>query len=155
MSDNPSAAPLVTAVSSMLQVQSHRGPDGRGLHCEAHAVLGHCRLAIIDLSDAGRQPMCDRLGRYWITFNGEIYNHVELRRKLRQTGHDFEGECVPLACAAPVLSVLLKRICSILVLPPRSMSCVRWLGSMEMNALPHASPLSSGCTMQLKKVSQQ
>src|SRR5947199_381135 len=69
--------------------------------------------------------------------------------------YDFEGECVPLACAAPVLSVLLKRICSILVLPPRSMSCVRWLGSMEMNALPHASPLSSGCTMQLKKVSQQ
>ena len=93
VSDNPSAAPLVPVVSSMLQVQRHRGPDGRGLHSGPHAVLGHSRLAIIDLSDAGRQPMCDRLGRYWITFNGEIYNHVELRRELREIGHNFQGKC--------------------------------------------------------------
>ena len=51
-------------------------------------ALGHRRLSIVDLSPAGHQPMCYR-GRYWITYNGEIYNHLELRRELQSNGYDF------------------------------------------------------------------
>ncbi len=52
-------------------------------------AFAHRRLAIIDLSEAGHQPMCDSTQHYWITFNGEIYNYVELREELRQQGHVF------------------------------------------------------------------
>jgi asparagine synthase (glutamine-hydrolysing) len=54
--------------------------------------LGHRRLAIIDVSDRGRQPMSYAGGRYWLTFNGEIYNFIELRETLRQLGHHFVSE---------------------------------------------------------------
>ena len=64
----------------------HRGPDGRGLHILQSAgkdiCLGHTRLAIQDLSPAGHQPMSSKDGRWWVTFNGEIYNHLELRKGL-------------------------------------------------------------------------
>ncbi len=70
----------------ILDTLAHRGPDGRGhrvLQVGERAVfLGHTRLAILDLSPAGHQPMASRDGRWWITFNGEIYNHLELRRSL-------------------------------------------------------------------------
>src|SRR5262249_6638726 len=52
-------------------------------------ALGSCRLAILDLSSAGLQPMPSRTGRAWIAFNGEIYNYVELRNELIQLGHQF------------------------------------------------------------------
>ena len=63
---------------------AHRGPDGEGfwIHHNAFIGFGHRRLSIIDLSDAGKQPMHFADGRYTITFNGEIYNHLELRAEL-------------------------------------------------------------------------
>jgi len=63
---------------------SHRGPDGHGTWADATAqvALGHTRLSIIDLSESGRQPMTSADGRYVIVFNGEVYNHVELRAEL-------------------------------------------------------------------------
>lgn len=71
---------------------THRGPDGSGLWQEGLATLGHRRLSILDLSERGRQPMAGANGRYWITFNGEIYNFVELRRELEGFGHRFTSE---------------------------------------------------------------
>jgi asparagine synthase (glutamine-hydrolysing) len=56
-------------------------------------ALGHRRLSIIDLTEAGHQPMCDENARNWITFNGEIYNYIELRHELKQKGHRFFSEC--------------------------------------------------------------
>lgn len=72
--------------ASAMEALRHRGPDGQG-HvefkvCGRRISLGHTRLAILDTSQAGRQPMQSRDGRWWITFNGEIYNHLELRRGL-------------------------------------------------------------------------
>jgi asparagine synthase (glutamine-hydrolysing) len=74
----------------MVASQRHRGPDGEGLYLDpcGRAGLGHNRLSIIDLSIAGRQPMTDPLGRYWISFNGEIYNYLELRDEL-SAAHEF------------------------------------------------------------------
>lgn len=67
----------------------HRGPDGSAtwLDAEHRVALGHNRLAILDLSPAGNQPMASRSGRYVIIYNGEIYNHPELRRRLEEEGH--------------------------------------------------------------------
>ena len=69
-----------------LESLNHRGPDGSGLE-QVHSpygtvFLGHTRLAVLDLSPAGHQPMQSRDGRWWLTFNGEIYNYLQLRRKL-------------------------------------------------------------------------
>src|SRR3990170_4036236 len=60
----------------------HRGPDDQGDYVDQDVSLGNTRLAIIDLSPKGHQPMIDRTGRFVITFNGEIYNFKELRDKL-------------------------------------------------------------------------
>ena len=79
------------AVRRMITVQRHRGPDSEGFYTTEGASLGHCRLAIIDLSDAGHQPMSDPAERYWITFNGEIYNYLELAEELRPLGYHFRG----------------------------------------------------------------
>ena len=70
-----------------------RGPDGSGLWLSDDGRTGfaHRRLAIIDLSDAGAQPMHSACGRYAITFNGEIYNHRELRAELQAKGHSFRS----------------------------------------------------------------
>ena len=61
---------------------AHRGPDGEGFFTDGHAGLGHRRLAVIDLSPAGHQPMLSGDGRYALTYNGEIYNFQELRTEL-------------------------------------------------------------------------
>jgi len=73
----------------------HRGPDGEGEEIQQSAEwglgLGHTRLSIIDLSPAGKQPMCNEDGTIWITYNGEIYNFRELRVELKRKGHCFRS----------------------------------------------------------------
>lgn len=69
----------------------HRGPDGSGVWHTPDITLGHRRLSILDLSDQGKQPMPSRDQRYWITFNGEIYNFVELRAELEGRGYAFRS----------------------------------------------------------------
>src|SRR6185312_4987595 len=80
---------LVTLVERMTAVIVHRGPDDSGTWAEAGAAiaLGFRRLAIIDLSANGHQPMSSAPGRFTMVFNGEIYNHAALRRTLRAHGH--------------------------------------------------------------------
>src|SRR5918996_3756468 len=74
--------------------QEHRGPDGRGELSEqlgpAHLLFAHQRLSIIDLSPAGAQPMEDPAGRGAVTFNGELYNYLELREELQAAGERFQ-----------------------------------------------------------------
>ncbi len=86
----------------MCDLQRHRGPDGEGYYYSgdtqknlkrpaARIGLGHRRLAIIDLSESGRQPMCNETGTIWISHNGEIYNYNELKRDLVSYGHHFKS----------------------------------------------------------------
>ena len=72
----------------MLEALRHRGPDGEGVHTEAHVTLGHRRLSIIDLA-GGRQPLRSVDGSIWLVCNGEIYNYVEQRKQLEAAGHRF------------------------------------------------------------------
>src|SRR3989338_3795356 len=78
-------------VRRMCSVIAHRGPDGEGFYVDNKVSLGHRRLAIIDLSERGKQPMCNEDGTIWITFNGEIYNFQELRKELEEKGHKFKS----------------------------------------------------------------
>ena len=75
----------------MARVQAHRGPDDQGIWQKDHVGLGHVRLSIIDLSPLGHQPMTNEDDSVWITFNGEIYNFLELREELQQKGHQFRS----------------------------------------------------------------
>ncbi len=70
---------------------AHRGPDDAGVWQDAEACLVHRRLAILDLSPLGHQPMASHCGRWQLVFNGEIYNHAELRRRLEAQGQHFQG----------------------------------------------------------------
>ena len=84
-------------VAVMLAAMAHRGPDGAGIQDCGPAVLGHRRLAVIDTSPRGAQPMslrCSPPGepRAWIVYNGEIYNYVELREELSRAGHRFHSD---------------------------------------------------------------
>ena len=74
-----------------LDLLSHRGPDDRGVFAAPGVLLGHRRLSILDLSPAGHQPMMEPASGAIIVFNGEIYNHVELRAELEGLGHRFVG----------------------------------------------------------------
>ncbi|MBI5713707.1 MAG: asparagine synthase (glutamine-hydrolyzing) [Chloroflexi bacterium] len=78
-------------VQQMTRVIAHRGPDGEELYVSDSVALGHRRLAIIDLSTAGKQPMCNEDGTIWITYNGEIYNFAETRLELETRGHHFRS----------------------------------------------------------------
>jgi len=80
---------LQAALARMTATLTHRGPDSEGLWLEQGMALGHRRLAIVDLSPAGHQPMVSRCGRYVLAFNGEIYNHLTLRREL--PAQDWRG----------------------------------------------------------------
>lgn len=71
----------------------HRGPDDEGYYLSGALGLGFRRLAILDLSPAGHQPMSDQSKRVWVVFNGEIYNFRELRAELEALGHVFRSQC--------------------------------------------------------------
>ncbi|MFH1221346.1 MAG: asparagine synthase (glutamine-hydrolyzing) [Candidatus Eisenbacteria bacterium] len=87
------AGGMKEAIARMKETLRHRGPDDSGtfLSADGRVGLGHTRLAIIDLSAAGHQPMSNENGRVWITYNGEIYNFLELRRDLLACGHTFKS----------------------------------------------------------------
>ena|SRR5436190_4288702 len=75
----------------MTRLLAHRGPDDEGLYVDGALGLGHRRLSIVDLTDAGRQPMPTRDGHFAISYNGEIYNHAAFRPRLESRGHRFSG----------------------------------------------------------------
>jgi asparagine synthase (glutamine-hydrolysing) len=108
--------PLVRAMTETL---AHRGPDGDGVRCFPSedgglpAALGHRRLAIIDPTPRGAQPMSYADGRYWITYNGELYNFPELKTELERDGFSFETTCdteVVLAMYARYGAGMLERL---------------------------------------------
>lgn len=82
----------LSLIENMTRTMHHRGPDGEGYHLDGPVALGHRRLSIIDLT-GGKQPMADDSERYWITFNGEIYNFPDLRERLKKLGHQFATRC--------------------------------------------------------------
>ncbi|CAA7612097.1 asparagine synthase (glutamine-hydrolyzing) [Magnetospirillum sp. UT-4] len=102
--------------AAMIATLAHRGPDGDGLWLdpEVPACLGHRRLAVVDLSPAGRQPMASASGRSVIVYNGEVYNADELRRALEAAGLAFRGhsdtEVVVEACEAWGIDKTLERL---------------------------------------------
>jgi asparagine synthase (glutamine-hydrolysing) len=81
----------IVALQAMTDVIAHRGPDGEGFFVESCIGLGHRRLAIIDLSPAGHQPMTTLDGRYVLSYNGEVYNYQELRLELESLGYHFRS----------------------------------------------------------------
>jgi len=84
-------APDSDLLAAMAERLAHRGPDGQGMKICGSTGLVHRRLAIIDLTDEGLQPMTNEDGTLWLVFNGEIYNYVELREELLQKGHHFHS----------------------------------------------------------------
>ena len=81
-STNKSSDFLIRVAKNMATTLSHRGPDDEGVWCNDNIALSHRRLSIVDLSSAGHQPMTSHCGRYTMVFNGEIYNHRSLRKKI-------------------------------------------------------------------------
>ncbi len=81
------------SLKQMADVLIHRGPDGEGFHFDRFIGLAHRRLSIIDL-EGGKQPLSNEDGTVWVTFNGEIYNYIELREQLIQKGHKFATDFV-------------------------------------------------------------
>jgi len=79
-------------VAAMLSTIAHRGPDDEGVWGDEQAMLGHRRLSIIDTSAAGHQPMLSACGRYVLTYNGEIYNYLEIRQELVREGLQFRSQ---------------------------------------------------------------
>src|SRR5687767_262544 len=83
----------VDRLRRMRDVLSHRGPDGSGLFIDGAVGLSHRRLAIVDITTAGEQPMTNEDGSVWVAFNGEIYNHASLRPGLESKGHQYRSRC--------------------------------------------------------------
>jgi asparagine synthase (glutamine-hydrolysing) len=79
-------------ICRITDAMSHRGPDADGFHIDNHVALGHRRLSIIDLSTVANQPMSDYTGRYWLIFNGEIYNFKEVKSKLPEYPYQTQGD---------------------------------------------------------------
>jgi asparagine synthase (glutamine-hydrolysing) len=84
---------MAALVGAMADRPVHRGPDDRGTWIDADAgfAVGHRRLSIIDLSAEGHQPMVSAAGRWILAYNGEVYNHRDLRRRLEDGGSGFRG----------------------------------------------------------------
>ena len=78
-------------IHSMTHAVSHRGPDGNGVWFRNNIALGHCRLSIVDLSQAANQPMKANSERYILSYNGEIYNYIEIRNDLEKKGYQFKS----------------------------------------------------------------
>jgi len=78
-------------VKSMTDTLAHRGPDDEGHYIDVNIALGHRRLAVLDLTPAGHQPMVSEDGRFVLVYNGEIYNHLELRAELEALGYLFRS----------------------------------------------------------------
>src|SRR3990167_9444116 len=80
-------------LSSMTDSLAHRGPDDSGIYIDEqnHIGLGHRRLSILDLSPLGHQPMSNDDESIWITYNGEVYNFVEIRDELIKKGYKFKS----------------------------------------------------------------
>jgi asparagine synthase (glutamine-hydrolysing) len=81
-------APQLEELGAMIGALRHRGPDEFGIYRDRHAGLGHARLSIIDLA-TGQQPLSNETGAVWVSFNGEIFNYLELRDELEARGHRF------------------------------------------------------------------
>jgi asparagine synthase (glutamine-hydrolysing) len=89
---NLDGAPIAPrAIKSMTDLLAHRGPDGEGHFIDLNLALGHRRLAIIDLTPAGNQPMASEDGQIVVSYNGEIYNFLQLRLELEAKGHRFRS----------------------------------------------------------------
>jgi asparagine synthase (glutamine-hydrolysing) len=91
MSDGGAAIDAEAVVRRMCDLQAYRGPDDSGVADLGRVCLGSRRLSIIDLSAAGHMPMSDASGRWWIAYNGEIYNFAAVREELQALGHDFRS----------------------------------------------------------------
>jgi asparagine synthase (glutamine-hydrolysing) len=76
----------------MTDVIAHRGPDDCGYYHDEHAHLGHRRLSIVDLA-GGHQPMPNETRSHWIIYNGEVFNHADIRPQLEQAGHQYKTRC--------------------------------------------------------------
>jgi len=81
-----------TTLQKTMAMLSHRGPDDEGYYVDDYISLGHKRLSIIDLTPAGRQPIVDDEKRFYIIYNGEIYNYIELREELKKHGYRFSTD---------------------------------------------------------------
>ncbi len=92
---NDSFAHSEQIVCAMRDTMTHRGPDDAGVWSSpsARVTLGHRRLSIVDVSHSGHQPMSNEDGSVWVAFNGEIYNHAQLRSELQARGHRFRSRC--------------------------------------------------------------
>jgi asparagine synthase (glutamine-hydrolysing) len=106
-------------IRTMTRILAHRGPDGDGVRVfpardgDMPAALGHRRLSIIDPTPRGAQPMADHDGRYWVSYNGELYNFRELRAELEGDGMRFRSDCdteVLLAMYARHGAAMLERL---------------------------------------------
>src|SRR5262252_9376000 len=111
-----SADDLIHTAATMAATLRHRGPDDTGAWADptSGVALAHRRLAILDLSPAGHQPMTSSCGRWVLTYNGEIYNHAELRDELIACGRTFRGrsdtEVLVEACAAWGVATTLAKL---------------------------------------------
>jgi asparagine synthase (glutamine-hydrolysing) len=111
----------------------HRGPDDSGFWVDAGAgiAMGFRRLAIVDLSPAGHQPMTSSSGRFVIAFNGEVYNFGELRQDLEPLGHNFRGhsdtEVMLEAVSEWGLEAAVKK-CSPSLFGTSASECCTWCG---------------------------
>src|SRR3970040_2387369 len=90
---NRSKEPVsIQEIKRMNEALAHRGPDGEGYYIDGHIALGHKRLAILDPTARGNQPMSSKDGTWTIVFNGCIYNFLELKQELSTRGHEFNTQ---------------------------------------------------------------